>query len=255
MDSSKFKLYSIGYVAENKKLGSRLILATIAEIHPSMNGELASNLTERTGTGVDQSGVEYSVKVSTDNAIEATWIGDSNRYSAPDVRRGERVFLWQYQDTDKYYWSSMGLDDHLRKKETIQYTLSSTADESKTEINPDTAYIIELSTHKKALTIRTNKADGEPYSYVIQLNTAEGAFEIQDDVGNWFSLDSAETNLQLKNASGSLVELNKSTINVKAPKEINLSAGSLIKATVGGSTITMTSGNITLKSPSIDMNN
>src|SRR5690606_22162241 len=147
----------------------------------------------------------------------------SNRYTAPDVRRGERVILYTYGDTNQFYWRPLGLDDHLRKLETIVWAISATRDETKTTLDLETCYIVEFSSHAKAISISTCKADGEPFAYDIQLNTKDGRFTIQDDAagadkeGNLWLFDSANTHFRMQNIDGTLLELKKIDVNVVVP--------------------------------------
>ena len=78
----------------------------------------------------DKKGYVYSDKIETSNSLMAEWLPlGSNRATAPNVRRGERVFLLQYADDDKYYWVTAGLDPHLRRRETVVFNISNTVDE------------------------------------------------------------------------------------------------------------------------------
>src|SRR5690606_33886982 len=109
-------------------------------------------------TSTDQDGNQEAVKLNTDLVISATWLpGATNRVSPPNVRRGERVELFTVGDTGKYYWRPLGLDDHLRKLETIIIGISATRDETDTELRPDNMYWFELSSHSKRLAFSSSK--------------------------------------------------------------------------------------------------
>ena len=71
--------------------------------------------------------------IQTTNAIRAEWLGDStNRITPPDVRRGEKVQIFQYSNVDKYYWQTITQPGvNVRKKETIVEAISNTTDEFK----------------------------------------------------------------------------------------------------------------------------
>lgn len=226
MDVSQVRLYSVGYVAENKALGSRSILVLPIEALQFIDGEVKSHVTDVETQGIDGGGKTYSIKVAMDNALQAEWLplGSTNRASAPDVRRGERVFLWHVGETDRYYWTSTGMDDRLRKLETVIYTFSGTADEGKDGNAPENAYFLEVSTHKGLVTFHTSKANGEPYGYTFQFNTREGVVTLADDVGNYVELDSAVTRIRLENTLGSWFELDRKHIRGYAPDSVSLKA-------------------------------
>lgn len=200
---SKMRIYSVGIVAENKPLSSDVAVIVPIEVLPMLDGELKSNPQALEESGVDGSGSSYSVSADTDITLRAKWLRwDTNRQTAPDVRRGERVLLWQYADTDTFYWTSLGMDNHLRKLETVRYAISATRDEDDVTLTPENTYSFEMSSHGKYINIQTSKVDGEPYSYTIQINTEDGAIVMKDDIGNYIELDSEEHKITSKNADG-----------------------------------------------------
>ena len=210
MFESKMRVMSIGIAAENKALSSNLLSVIPIEAIPLIDGDLLDSITSIETSGVDATGAEYTVKVKTSPALKTTWLPmGSNRITAPDVRRGERLLIWQYADTDKYYWSPMGLDDDLRRLETLIYAWSATKDDNEELDVTKNMYTLEISTHAKHLTLRTTKANDEPYAYTIQLNTKEGVFFISDDDGNVIELNSKKRKIVAKNADATEVLLDK----------------------------------------------
>lgn len=218
---SQLRFYSIGLVANNKPLSTDIIQATPIETLTMLDGELVSNPTDVETSGTDAKGSSYSTKVKMDNAVDAKWWPmNSNRRTAPDMRRGERVILWQYGDTDEFYWTETGWDDHLRKLETVIFSISATMDEEADSLDPNNCYSLEMSSHTGQITLRTSKANGEHCIYVIQLNTKDGRILLTDDVGNEFELDTKNTNIQMLNADKTLVQLNKRKIYMYAAESI-----------------------------------
>jgi hypothetical protein len=251
MESSQFRIVDLGIVAENKALSSKNILVTPLESLPYLQGEIRHAPELVSVEGVDSDGVAYTDKVVTDLTVEALWLphGNTNRRTAPDVRRGERVVLWQSGNSDQYYWSSMGRDDNLRKLETVVYTFSGTQDEGVDSTDPDQCYYIEISTHNKQITLQTSDKNGEPFRYTFQFNTGEGVVTLMDDVGNYFEFDSSETKLTLKNKDGTWVSLDRKDILGYAPKNIDLKAESRIKLTCGSSELTLLPSETILQTP------
>lgn len=248
MEATCFKIVSLGIVAENKAMqnadGSwcKEIHATPIESQNMLDGELKSAPTAIEATGVDGAGQSFSSKAIVDSTVVATWLPwGSNRITAPDMRRGERVYLWQAADDDKYYWTVAGLDGHLRKLETVIFAFSASKDEGSSGLDIDKCYFLEVSTHTKAITLQTSSANGEPFEYTFQFNTAEGAVTLADDVGNYFELDSQAHKLTLKNQDNSHVILDKTRINIKATDEIALD--------VGGTQVSLTPGETIWKTP------
>lgn len=226
---SQYQMYSIGIVAENKKLGSDVIEVCPIEITPLIDGEIQKGITEGVASGEDKNGGKYSININKSNTISAKWsrIHHTNKRTPPDVRRGERVVLYRYSNTDNFYWESMGMDDHLRKLETCIWTWSATQEEypSADSTDPENNYSFEVSTHKKLITLRTAKADGEPFLYHLQLDTKKGNFIITDDVGNYVQLESAKRSIKMVNADKSIVHLNSKKLWLQAPEEVRIKSG------------------------------
>lgn len=224
MDISKLRIYSYGKVAENKPLNSKVIQVTPTEILPMVDGELKSNPQSLEVTGTRPDGTTYSSAVLTDNVLEATWFPlGSNRATAPDVRRDEEVLIWRYADTDKYYWTDTGLTEHLRRLETVTYRWSATTEDVK-ELTYNNTYSLQVSTHGKHVTLHTSSANGEPYEYTVQINAAEGAIVIQDNVGNLIDLDSAETCISFTNADHTDFRLDKQNISASCEGSMSFTA-------------------------------
>lgn len=250
---SKMRFYSIGIVAENKKLSSNEIEVTPIEELPFLDGELNSKGTEYKGSAQDVSGRHYETKVSTHVTIKAVWLrfGDANRLTSPDVRRGEAVMIFQFGDADKYYWITLKQDSNLRKLETVVWAISATRDE-KAATDADHSYYLEMSSHTKMVHFHTSKADGEPFAYDIQINTKVGAILITDDAGNFISLDSSERRLEMKNSDGSHIDMDKTNLTITTTDSITMNTD---KLTVKTNTTTMDgSSSFRVTSPATSIN-
>ncbi len=219
-DSSKLRFYSFGLVANNLPMsdpdnpteGANRLQVTPIEQLTMLDGELGSIPAEQEVEGQDASGNNYVSKVTSDTAIEADWLpglGVSNRRTAPNMRRGERVLLFSYADTDQYYWTDLGLDGHLRKLETAIYTWSGTSDEAIDGTQDGNCYSLEVSTHTGQMTLKTSKLNGEYCIFAIQVNAKDGNIIIVDDLDNELVFDSANTKIHVKNAEGTVFELDK----------------------------------------------
>lgn len=242
---SKLRFYSLGIVAENKLLSSKDVEVTPVEEMPIMDGELAPVAVDYKSKAVDKLGSSYETIVETTTTIKAKWLplGAGNRITAPDVRRGELVVLYKFGDTDQYFWTTQNEDLRLRKLETVIYAFSATSNES-AEMNAQTFYFFEISTHKKIITLHTSKDNGEPFGYDIQLDTGNGKLVITDDVGNYILLDSSQTRIQLKNVDGSEYDMVKTNLMVRVPQNITFHANHFIVnavTTINGFT-TLTKG-------------
>lgn len=231
---SKLFLYSYGVVAANKPLSSMNIEVTPMEAVTMVDGELTDNITTSNIKGKDADGSSFETTVKTAVSITARWLPfSSNRKTAPDVRRGEKVAIWKFADADKYYWSELEYEARLRKLETVIYTFSDTQNEA-VDSSIDTTYFIEISTHNKMIQLHTATSDGEPFGYDFVLNTKEGTFQIRDTIENIIFLDSAAKRIVLKNAAESFIDLNAEDLLINVVRNMTTKVGGNMTTTVEG---------------------
>lgn len=260
---SGYYVYSIGIAAQNKHLDSDQIYVLPIEVTPYVNGELDSDPKPFDAEGVDKYNEPYMVTVEKDQAVKAEWlrISHTNRRTSPDIRRGERVLLYRHSDSERLYWDSMGMDDHLRRLETVIYSWSATPREDEDATSPGHSYSFEICTHTKQVTFTTERdpaegggGDGEPFTYTFQFNTGYGSVTLTDHVGNYLELDSPETRWTVMNKNGTYTKWDKDDIIMYAPGEINAEAVKRIFLKCGGSTIEMLPSVININSPIVNIN-
>lgn len=214
--STSVKLISRGIAAVNKKRGDNTIMVYPFDILSEIEGEMGDSVQEIEAKGIDNENTPFTVKIQRGAVIRnVMWIGAEGRATAPDVRRGERVNLYQIGDDDRYYWESAGLDWRLRRLETVVFTWSGNPDNNVPNDESNT-YYFEVNTHDKHATFRTTRANGELAAFTAQFNGATGTFTVEDDQGQHIHVDSLARLLQFVNGDNTLVELSKDTINLKA---------------------------------------
>lgn len=225
---SKFQIKSFAYAAQNIPKDSDMLEIFLLEDLPYVDGEIDDTQETFEESGVDAKGNAYSVSISTSNAISAKWLQwGTNRKTRPDVRRGERVLVYQYADTDDYYWVSLGQDDHLRRLETVVWCISNTTDESTKVLTPDNTYFMEASTHNKLITIGTSKSNKEEYKYTIQIDTGNSHVLITDDANNQIVIESKEKRVSLENADGAKFTLDKKNGIWEVPENVSIKSKSV----------------------------
>lgn len=220
---SKLQFYSLGLVAANKSLKTDKIEVTPVEDFSMVNGEITDNKFKYVTKTKDADGAASNVQIDTTITVQAMWlpIGQSNRKTSPDVRRGEQVILYKFADADKYYWTSLFNDARIRRLETVIYAFSNNSKEDIVD-DQNSTYYLEVSTHQKTVTFHTSKNDGEPFAYDVQVNAKEGKIIITDDVGNFFVMDSANKRLSLKNSNDSLIDIDRTNILIKAMDSVTI---------------------------------
>lgn len=233
---SRIRFYSMGIVAENKALDSDIVEVSPVEELPFLDGEITDDAQEITVSNVNKDGRSSSNTAYITNTIPAKWlpIAGGNRVTPPDVRRGAVVMLYQMADEKKYYWTTLTNDLKLRKLETVLYAFSATQDEA-ADVNGDNYYYLEISTHTKSITFHTSKADGEPFSYDVQINTKDGRILITDDVNNYILLDSKQKQVRMENTDGCFFEILGKDCNLNIVNDWNITVGGNVNRSVTGS--------------------
>ena len=223
LQMSKMRWYSMGIVAENKKLGSMDVEVTPTEELTMLDGEVSTKADEYKASAQDTLGKTYESSVKAQATVSASWLrfGDANRMTAPDVRRGEAVMLYQFGDANKYYWMTIKQDAVLRRLETVVYAISANPKEG-APMDADNTYFFEWSSHRKLVNLQTSKANGEPFAYRVQINAGEGAITIADDVGNYWVMNSKDTRMEWMNVDGSHIDLDKKQLTMTIPDKVTI---------------------------------
>lgn len=217
------KMYSYGEVTANKESGSWIIKAKLTEKRFMAEEEALTN-PQKNVVDFDTANGKAHIETVTDNSIEARWLPrNTNRITAPDVRRGDPVIIWKLGNK-QYFWEELS-EGHNKRLETVIYAISSNPDKPLNRETLENAYYLSWSTHEKMLQLVTTKHNGEPYAYNIELNTQEGYHETRDDVGNRGYLHSGDTELGLVNADGSFVKVSKTDVIINAVDNIVGTAG------------------------------
>lgn len=252
INTSKLFIRSMGRAAQNIDGVNPLLEIIPIEDLGYVHGEINVDRELLIASGVDMMGNSFVTQIETSNVILAEWMSlGSNRASPPSVRRGERVIIWQYGDFDKYYWTTCGFDENLRRLETAIWRFSNTRDEKETDLTAENSYWWEVSTHRKHLTLMTSVSDGEKHKYTIQIDTANSKLLITDDQDNYFEIDTPAKKMTMKNTSNSYVILNDKNIEINAPEKITITCTDLdVKSSAttsfdAGTTTAMTSGTTT----------
>lgn len=226
---SELKPYSIGKVAANKKLGSDTIEVTPIEQLPMISGEITDSVSDYTTKSQDASGGAYTENIANTVTISAKWLpsNNTNRKTAPDVRRGETVQILQFADADKYYWMPLHDWTELRRLETVIYAFSANPSETEPN-NNENMYYFEVSTHKGIIHVHTSTANKEFTEFDIQLNAADGFIQVQDGIGNKFYLDAKNNSMNYTNVDGSYIDVTKKDIGINASGTITMKSKKFI---------------------------
>lgn len=235
-NQSRFKLRSIGIAAENLTVGKTTLEVIPIEINAHLDGEVSEHTSIVSYSSTDADGNAFSASVEISNAITAEWYPDqSNSIYPPNIERGEYIELWQYAEGDIWYWVARNTERHLRRLETKGFLISATPT-NVTVHDKTNSYLIELSAHKRLITLSTSKVNGEKCTYLVQFDLEDGSFLLLDEFGNELSLDSEAQEWLMKTASEAFISLKKRTLTAEFD-DINLT----------GKTGTFDIANLTMK--------
>lgn len=232
-DKSILTLFSLGYVTVNKERNSRKVQCLPVESASATNGEVTHNPVENILKGTDKDGNAYEVKGTQTRDLECEWMPtEDNRATPPDMRRGELVEIYRVGNTSQYYWRCMGFRNNLRTLEHAVWLFAASPDAGGAGGTFEKCYSLTFSPIDGHITIKTTKANSEPFAYTFQINTKEGLAGLTDDVGNYWEVNSKESRVKLQNVDKSMVSVEKQWIDLKADK--------YIKLTVAGTSVELT---------------
>lgn len=225
-----------------------------------MQGELSAKNIENT---VKSNGTDKSVKTSNitgKNYIDCVYGGDftnSNRAYPPDVRKGETVKIFQYGDSDQWYWMGCDRSQSLRKTERVRWHVNDTL-ENDCNLTDDNTYYFEMDTRQhKHILFSTSQSDGEEHQYRFKISPEDSQIIISDEKMNMFVLDTNQTRITMANEKGSLIQLDGENIKIMCTGQIliqsknssiTMSAEADITEQANGNMSLQAKGNVDVKS-------
>jgi len=217
----KWTVY-LGTVLEDKKPFERIIKVHLQELLPFVAGEVTPIDTQ----SVVNSTEGYSGQVETTNNVEAKYFdGFTNRRYPPDIRKNEQVLIFNYADSDTYYWMSAGRDDGLRKKERLNLSVADTPN-TVDELTDDNTYFIEMDTlHEKKIRISTSNSDGEQFRYLLMFDAKANKVLICDDNDNEILIESDTPRVRLRNHDGTILDLVQKNMALIVPEDLLIKVG------------------------------
>lgn len=247
----------VGVVAADKGINDISIEVVVPELNPSLTGQVGVATSSQSVTLTDLNGGQINSTVTTKTTITAYYYGNNtNRTFPPDVVKGEQVRIIRFSNSDKYYWESMGRDDGLRKTETLRFEVKDRQNFNDPSDDSHT-YSIELDSKRAGhVRILTSKGNGEPYAYTLLFDTKNGKVQLSDDIGNAFTIDSANSKVIVRNSKSAFLMLNGLDAIFAAPRDVTIKAGRQMLIDSGLLTINSTSGSgiVAINSKSIAMN-
>lgn len=200
----------VGTVMMNKQTDTGEILVNIGNQFPSQDGEHIAIVDEVKSSHASTTGNTQSSTGLESNGEPASWMKlNSNRITAPDVRVGSKVIVYEWMNSNKKLWTTFGMDNTMRL-ETIVWAFSASPNiDENTPITPDNFYIITLSTHKKKIELLTGQGNGEAMGFQFTVNLADGWIGEMDSFGGIFQRNAVERSMTYSNDQGTTFSINK----------------------------------------------
>lgn len=193
MFDSKFKLFAVGIVAEDKHTDINEVRLAVTEHFYQEAMRLDDVETISVSMKSNDDNYEDS-NVKKQMYVTATWLayGSGARDTPPDLVKGETCHIYKYGDVDQYYWEKIFRENDLRRKEHVVYRWSNIAEfgEAATDENTIT---LTVSTADGYIYLRTADNDGEKARYDLKINMKDGNIELKDNAGNSFLFDSVDS--------------------------------------------------------------
>lgn len=237
--STSLKEIGYGVVLADKNDGSKNIMVHLHEEFPTIEGDLSTQHASVTYSGVDHEGVEYKHTLQSNSGIKAIWLEEPNRLTAPNVRAGELVKIYQSGDGDKFYWSEVGRNKNLRRAEKVVYAFNA----SSTDLNKSDAitslnhYTLEVNGQDGHLTLLTSKDNKEYCKHILKVDSKNGNLIIATDQGDQINLNTKNSSFLVQTKEGGKVGIVKRNIVLEGDilqanfKTINLNGNTKIMGT------------------------
>jgi hypothetical protein len=247
-DNQQFKMtgatdvkFFIGYAAEDLKPDTGYLEVVIPQMSPALTGSVSAAKYNRDVEYVDVDGNPVNERVTTGTTITANYIGSPNRKYPPTIKRGEQVFVKQFDGADSYYWESAGRDPEVRTREVYRMEIAARP-KGNAPLTDDDTYYLEINSQTGRIVVKTSNKLGEKARYTLDINTAEGTVLFGDSTGNAFQINTENKQVAMVNAGDASVTLNNRTVSIAAPEDIILSAGRQLILNTPGMTHKTTSG-------------
>ena len=186
-NSSGFRRIAIGVATEHLEPKSQYLVVHILELVSNTDVVYSDKNKKETSTSVTDT---FTSKLKRESTLKCRYYNKgSNTISAPTVRRGETIEVYQYADTDQYFWRPAFYESDIRGQEVqiIQWSNIPRAKDPKKhleKLTKDNSYWFKADTINKKFHFRANKNDGEPTDWDIKLDSKIGRLSINNGSGD-----------------------------------------------------------------------
>lgn len=190
--------------------------------------QMTSNVNSKSSDGTTS-----SIKVTSQNFVTAQYRDDTAGHSMypPDIRAGEQVILFNYGNSDIWYWRPANQNNNARRTETWCQAINDSPDNAAT-LSDDNTYFLRIDTRRdKGIILSTANSDGETYRYKFWIDTAGNKVSLADDSGNFIAIDSNVPKITMRNRSDTIISLDDQDINISCKGNMNIDVKKSINIT------------------------
>jgi len=217
-------LYGMGIVVNDKIEDDLYVKVYPISKIPTATGELSKEEEVATAS-MDMLGGNINVIINKSHTIDCKWVnqGDSNRLSAPDVCKGEIVYIYNYNGQDNYWWDTVFTKPEYRKREKAFYFFSNKGEIDSSSSFLEKGYFLLVDTINKLTHFHTASNDGKLTTYDISIDTKKGSLLISDGRNNSLELVSHKDGLIINTNATVEVNTKKATVNASESVNVNTS--------------------------------
>lgn len=229
---SLLQFLGVGTVTATKDTDTHEVMVYCPWMFPQAEGRLSAVVQQSERISKNAFGEEMRSMTMKSNSIPAVWkkMDDSNRITAPDVREGTPVSIYQTPGQNTYYWRLDGVKPETFRGETVMYGWNANPHISENgAFDVDNFYMLSMDTRSGLVQFRTSAANGEATTFDIQINTQTGTVTIGGREGNLLKIDDVEHSLTYTNADGTVLRVVKEMILAYAPDSIQMFAEKTVK--------------------------
>jgi len=213
----------VGTVAATKQTNTGEIMVHVPKDSPMADGRTVATTETKEESAINANGEPIKVTALISNVKPAKWnaFGEPNRLTAPMVREGSQVSLYQVGGQSTLYWTTSGFSAETHRLETIVWGFQAnpTLDEN-TEFNVDNFYTMIMDTAKGEATLRTSQSNGEKSGFEVRVSGQTGRIEMVGTNKSAFVMDDFNSKFIYTNKEQTLIAVDKKKVVIDAPDSI-----------------------------------
>ena len=216
-----------GTVTATKDTNTNEIMVYAPWLFPQAEGRLTAQAERVERTSLNAAGETVRSTSLKSNSIPATWkkMDDSNRITAPDVREGSTVAIYQVPGQNTYYWTLDGVNPNTFRMETVSYGWNANPHVGENgDFDVDNFYMLNIDTRSGLLQLRTSGANNEQTTADIQINTADGTMTFGFQNGMMITVNDVEQSFTVTNQQGATLRMIQKEATLYLPDKLSIFA-------------------------------